>query len=1274
MAEIKKNIAQEFGDVDIDTDWQFVYPAEGFSTADGPAADALARANPPRKVQLSRMRSWAGAWAGTGEVGRIYTLNSLTWLCVQDTTDTPVSPHAAWVNLSDSSRFRGLWTPNTGFSIHDVVYMGDEYYRCTASHTSGTDLQQDVDLDRWVHDTLPSHFDVDADDLGINIAPDAVLHAMSYQNHTHGASVMKAERFETDAVYLEFAAGGSERGRVGYDPSHRMVVDAVDFLTLRTLQTGQTDYQNAVQIAQGWIAPSTNSQNMDLGTAGSQFDQLFARQIPSVRIFASDADRDAAMVNPMNGQLVDSNDQLQIRKNGMWSNAIPPSHGTFLSLDDTPGVFASAGSTLEVGRDRAGLVWRAGRVPPDVGDGWEYAPVRAVASTSPQLDATNFIMVDPEDGTGYIVGERFIESVTHTLIPPYSGEESPRIWQHSVTATDGRPLSNISTYLNVAPRYRHGSSAGTLAQWQWAGLAKVTWGGIERRMRAYRDPHTGRNYFAFSQSQVFASPTFGATGTDRIFNLGTSGEGHEEMYDIAVPSPDESHLSDYEIYALVLNKIVRVRFNNDPDSSTLEGADQDTRPAVTVVAEFTRHADQEDIGNRKYFVGDTFEGSRSRGLTWVDNVLFWATNLGVFAIDSYTGARIPELDNIFATTGYPPNPRSGAGNFTHSDIDCAGLAYIGSTMYLLHHEHNDRERFTRSTLKAWDWSGAEVGRFATRVASGATGLPTAEQGVLPAWVTLDDTEQALGAPILESNVIRDTGPASSNPDGYDNLGLATTPSQTIGQGYDKTVALRALISKPLIPAGQGQIDLGHPILHSWRTGYIENLRSTTLSARVAYDASDPDGTGLRISDVTWGSGNFESIRVFPTIGDAVLAVPNPEAGMARYITDPTHRLVELYDGTQWVDIGGEHAGEHADLSAVATDIIPLTDGTYDIGSGSRSWHGLNVQHILTQRIEPQDTSTDILIIGNAGRGVIGAVGTWNFANATVRYLPTTFSLTEDHTNQRLRIRLADDDSTWFRYIDVTASNIANTLYRIDSSAGAANGLVLKVVNGRVTWSTPFEAGGEVLGGNFRTINGGSTASVAFGFDGDDDTGIYSPSVNNIGFVCGGEERMRLNQHGSLVPNPQNVLDDDNPVYALGEDAAHHRWNLFAGTVNYQGIQQSCDRARKFNIHDPTVTQTSSIFSIRPRAFQYKTDDIGKTRFGVVLEELPADFRTIGVDGNSFDWGALLMSMLAELQQLRREMNSVSGRTTTRRSWAADTATTRGTPPPGWNADGTRQTG
>lgn len=156
-------------------------------------------------------------------------------------------------------------------------------------------------------------------------------------------------------------------------------------------------------------------------------------------------------------------------------------------------------------------------------------------------------------------------------------------------------------------------------------------------------------------------------------------------------------------------------------------------------------------------MGDNFEGTRSRGLTWVDNVLFWATNLGIFAIDSLTGQRIHELDNVFADTGYPPNPRSGAGDFTHSDIDCAGLVYAGSSMYLLHHEHNDRERFTRSTFKVWDWSGDPVARFATQPQQAGTTGTTQVAGVLPSWVMLDDDEQSLEAPTLRTSNIRNDG-------------------------------------------------------------------------------------------------------------------------------------------------------------------------------------------------------------------------------------------------------------------------------------------------------------------------------------------------------------------------------------------------------------------------------------------------------------------------------------------------------------------------------------
>lgn len=191
----------------------------------------------------------------------------------------------------------------------------------------------------------------------MNTDPDAVVHAMSYQNHPHAHDVGKFERFETDDAYVSIAAGGQERGRFGYSPSLRMVIDAVDHVFIRTLQGSETTYTPALQIARSRVAPNSNTQNMDLGTAGVPFDRIYANRIPAARTFDSISDRDATILDPIEGQLAHVGNELQIYRGGNWISAEPLQRETLLSLDDTPGVYGAAGSRLVVGRDRTGLVW-----------------------------------------------------------------------------------------------------------------------------------------------------------------------------------------------------------------------------------------------------------------------------------------------------------------------------------------------------------------------------------------------------------------------------------------------------------------------------------------------------------------------------------------------------------------------------------------------------------------------------------------------------------------------------------------------------------------------------------------------------------------------------------------------------------------------------------------------------------------------------------------------------------------------------------------------------
>lgn len=1335
MPDIKVNLLPQFTGY-TDQDRLVGYPAAAFSTADGPAADALARAHTPAYITIASLKSFQGAWqSATGaRAGHLYSHQGTVWLCLQQTSTPPARGSASWYRISDEGTWRGDWVTATDYKRAEVVRQGGEFYRCTTDHRSDGSFAQDVARDHWRFDTLPSHMTAESDALGINIAPDAVFHAFSYNGHTHGESVIKVERYGDDPAYVEVATDGEERARVGYDPTARAaVLDTASGWQFR--HASGANYVNSFYMSSAGFQPATDANKL-LGAPTHRWRSVYARHMTAAMLFDSPNDLVTENAAP-DGQIALLGTDVYVRRNAQWVDTTPTPHDTLISLSDTPAVYGTPGSRLVVGRDRAGFAYESGPIPPEVRDGWERVSARDFSPNSIS-DATNFLQVDAEDGVGLWVGERYIPAPSGVVIPPYSGETSPDVRAYNFAAT-ASPTSSSQTVINVSPRYHHGSSEGTLGEFQRAGAAKVTWGGIEYRVLAYYDPHntSRRSYFAFSQSQVFNSPSFGNDSAgDRIFHLPPSSD---ELYSIAAPPTDESHLEDYELYALVRNRILRIRFNNDPDASSLLTSDVDTEPQVTTVAEFTRHADQEDVAARKYHVGDLYDGNRSRGLTWHGNVLFHASNLGIFAIDSYTGERIPELDTSWNDVGGYP---SGLDN---QSMDVAGVAWYGDYLYVLYHEHHDSDRAHDSHIRAYRWQGDPIARFATRVATGATGLPTAQQGVLPDWVVLDDTEQSLGAPALETAIIRDPGPASSNPDGYDNLGLSTTPSQTIGQGYDKTVAVRALFSKPLIPAGQGQIDIGHPTLHSWRTVYTENVRVRTIRPRVDYDADNPGTTGLRITDITEATGNLESVRVFSTLGDALLGIPTPISGQVRYITDPAHRVTELWDGTQWVGVGGEHAGSHSDLSQVATDVVPLTDNLYDLGRGgttanpsnNRRWAEVHAVNVYAERIAAGPTATQgALRIGRAdGSGLVVAVSRWNFDAADVRHVATSITGNVSTTTGTIAISLIDDGGTsgsWRPTFNLTPAylatgighiqhgtagqvlalgdnaqaewadtaggitvdqittstdpNLGSLRVRLTSGAPDNNIVAETTVAPALIWSaltrlSELAHPHEIRASRFRSNSPSTYAHpiphVDFGPDGNDNTGIIFPGTNQVGVATGGEEAWRFNGR-HFVPNPGNVLNNVDPVGVIGEDTTHHRFDAFAGTVNYQALVQASDRARKFNITDYAAADSDDIMDIRVRRFRFDARPERQV-VGAVLEELPANWKGT-VDGG-IDLNTLVFSLVAELQQVKRDIDKMAELWSTfrnnrpgRRAWPADTAATRGTPPPGWNADGTRTGG
>ena len=83
--------------------------------------------------------------------------------------------------------------------------------------------------------------------------------------------------------------------------------------------------------------------------------------------------------------------------------------------------------------------------------------------------------------------------------------------------------------------------------------------------------------------------------------------------------------------------------------------------------------------------------------------------------------------------------------------------------------------------------------------------------------------------------------------------------------------------------------------------------------------------------------------------------------------------------------------------------------------------------------------------------------------------------------------------------------------------------------------------GGALSGALTIDNAANVAALDLKFDGDTNTGFYSPSADTLGFVTGGVERARISTHGRLgigTTSPDRVFEiqDASPIIRLTESA------------------------------------------------------------------------------------------------------------------------------------------
>ncbi len=126
-------------------------------------------------------------------------------------------------------------------------------------------------------------------------------------------------------------------------------------------------------------------------------------------------------------------------------------------------------------------------------------------------------------------------------------------------------------------------------------------------------------------------------------------------------------------------------------------------------------------------------------------------------------------------------------------------------------------------------------------------------------------------------------------------------------------------------------------------------------------------------------------------------------------------------------------------------------------------------------------------------------------------------------------------------LDVANDATIGTDLTVDTDTLYVDSTNSRVGIGTVTPNNKLQVIGNVRATRFVSANG-TQGSPAFGFDSDADTGIFTPTTNQLAFTTGGVERLRIDSSGNVgigISSPSEAL------HVSGN-------GLFTGTVSIQG--------------------------------------------------------------------------------------------------------------------------
>ena len=105
------------------------------------------------EFKLGRLKFvWKGAWQPSTSyyVDDVVKFGGRSYICVKghtsqaNFTDTTDLPATEWSLMTDGQSWQGAWTPSAQYHINDMVQYGGATYICTANHTAGSKLEDNI--------------------------------------------------------------------------------------------------------------------------------------------------------------------------------------------------------------------------------------------------------------------------------------------------------------------------------------------------------------------------------------------------------------------------------------------------------------------------------------------------------------------------------------------------------------------------------------------------------------------------------------------------------------------------------------------------------------------------------------------------------------------------------------------------------------------------------------------------------------------------------------------------------------------------------------------------------------------------------------------------------------------------------------------------------------------------------------------------------------------------------------------------------------------------